>query len=80
VADGSHLQLDRDMAEMLNGLCITGGTTADEGSGLSDPLVIEMVQCIIQNSGHAFVVLRDEEDVSIELGNIPLTFLYLGFL
>jgi hypothetical protein len=70
VPDGSHPELDGHQAQLLHGSSPSRTAIAYEGDGLSAPLLVEVIQGILEGGRVAAVVLGRDEDVAVRLRHL----------
>src|SRR5690606_27182680 len=65
-AHRSHLEFDAYQAQVFDGTCAADTPVADKGGWLSVELGIGVVECVLQDTRDAVVVLGRDEDVTVE--------------
>src|SRR6187431_2459521 len=65
-ADVGNLQFRHEQTEMLDRADSARGSIADEPGRLVVPLAVQKVDRILQRGGRPMVVLRSDEDESVE--------------
>ncbi len=70
IARRDHLQLHRDQAQLFDGARTANAAVADKGGRLPAKLIVGVVERILQRAGDAAVVLGDDKNEAVELGEL----------